>query len=92
MSAVLSEESARELDEQLQEQHYEAGLALIRPARECINSLPNWMFTERLAAELMAILSARIGRSNWSHTEQAGIAEEALDTTSDYLRYEAVKQ
>jgi hypothetical protein len=69
----------------LSEAQQDMAVTLLRPAKACIDALPGWVFDEKTCAHLLAYLSQRIASSNWSHTEAAGITQQALDDTSDYL-------
>lgn len=60
-------------------------VAAARRAVDAIKAIPQFAFTEAVAAQLFAALSAKVGESSWSHTESAEMASGYADDAHDEL-------
>lgn len=81
-AAALSDQLRRQ-DEQGRQSAYD--LAAARAACDAIKALSNIDFTAAVAAQIAAVLSARISACSWSHTVEAVDACDRLNDLHDLL-------
>lgn len=77
-----------ELTDMLEAQEAQADVSAARPVTALIQSMDDNTFTPEVAAQIAAVLSARVSSCAWSHWARGQSAAQYLDDACDVLQDE----